>query len=119
MISKLDEVVQDATGIDAIHPKHPDKGIRFCPKRVMMLLRYPLVGVNVPLNVASASTTINEVPGEETVNEAGLLIVTSMPALPSEVPDPITTTMKELDDTVHDEAATPEEGIEPTLAVHV
>ena len=54
-----------------------------------------------------------------TVNEAGLLMVTSTPALPSEVPDPITTAMKELDDTVHDKAAAPEEGIEPTFAVHV
>jgi len=54
-----------------------------------------------------------------TDNEEGLLMVTSTPTLPSEVPDPITTAMKELDNTVHDKAATPEEGIEPTFAVHV
>jgi hypothetical protein len=51
--------------------------------------------------------------------EDGLFMVTSTPTLPSEVPDPITTAMKELDNTVHDKAATPEEGIEPTFAVHV
>ena len=71
------------------------------------------------LNVASTSTTVNELPGEEIIMEDGLLMVTSTPALPSEVPDPITTAMKELDDTVHDKAAAPEEGIEPTFAVHV
>ena len=71
------------------------------------------------LNDASKSTTVNELPGEETMMEDGLFMVTSTPTLPSEVPDPITTAMKELDNTVHDKAATPEEGIEPTFAVHV
>jgi hypothetical protein len=63
--------------------------------------------------------TVNAFTGDVTLADVGLLMVTSTPTLPSEVPDPITTAMKELDNTVHDKAATPEEGIDPTFAVHV
>jgi hypothetical protein len=79
-----------------------------------VLLRYALLGVTVSLN-AGELRTVNAFTGDVTLADVGLLMVTSTPTLPSEVPDPITTAMKELDNTVHDKAATPEEGIDGAI----
>jgi len=72
--------------------------------------------------VTSTPTLPSEVPDPITTAMKELdNTVHDKAATPEEgkVPDPITTAMKELDNTVHDKAATPEEGIDPTFAVHV
>jgi hypothetical protein len=84
----------------------------------MVLLRYALLGEKVLLSVG-APVTVNALVPVVTTTVVGLLIVTSMPALPSRVPDPITTAINKLDNTVQDAHATPEEGGEPTLALQV
>ena len=48
-----------------------------------------------------------------------MLNVTSTPALPIPVPVPITTTTSVADAMLHEEAAAPDDGVEPTFAVHV
>ena len=92
--------------------------MKLVPVSVMVLLRYALLGKMVLLSV-SESRIVNAVPGEDTLTVEGLPMVTSIPALPSRVPDPITTAINKLDNTVQDAHATPEEGGEPTLALQV
>jgi len=76
------------------------------------------LGFNVLLKVG-APVTVNALVPVVTTTVVGLLIFTSIPALPGRVPDPITTIMNVLDATVQDAHATPEKGGEPTLAVQV
>jgi hypothetical protein len=84
----------------------------------MVLLRYAALGEMVSLNVGDP-TILNAVPADDTYAEVGLLNVTSTPALPITVPAPITTTTSVADEMLHEEAAAPDDGVEPTLAVHV
>ena len=62
---------------------------------------------------------VSAVPGDVILAEEGLLNVTSTPTLPISVPVPITTTIALADEMLHEEAAAPDEGVEPTFAAHV
>ena len=92
--------------------------MKFVPVSVMVLLRYTLLGFVMLLKVIELRT-VNALLDDATLADVGLLIVTSIPATPREVPDPITTAINELDITVHDADAAPEDGMEPTFALHV
>ena len=61
------------------------------PVSVMVLLRYAVLGTT-PLIKVGDPKIVSAVPGDDITTEDGLLNVTSTPALPIAVPDPITTT---------------------------
>jgi hypothetical protein len=63
--------------------------------------------------------TVKAFPGVDIFAEDGLLNATSTPALPIPVPAPITTTTRLDDEMLHEDAAAPNDGVEPTFAVHV
>ena len=88
------------------------------PVSVMVLLRYALLGVTVSLNVGAPVTTNALVPVVATT-AVGLLIATSIPALPIPVDAPITITTCVAEETLQDVAFEPDEGLLPIFAVHV
>ena len=61
------------------------------PVSVMVLLRYAVLGITLLFKVGDPKI-VSAVPGDDITAEDGLLNLTSIPALPSAVPDPITTT---------------------------
>ena len=61
------------------------------PVSVMVLLRYAVLG-NTLLSKVGDPKIVSAVPGDDITTEDGLLNLTSIPALQSAVPDPITTT---------------------------
>ena len=84
----------------------------------MVLLRYAVLGTT-PLFKVGDPKIVSAVPGDDITTEDGLLNVTSTPALPIAVPDPITMTTSVADETLHADAAAPDDGVDPTLALHV
>ena len=88
------------------------------PESVTVLLRYAALGVMVLLKVGYPKI-VKAVPGDCILADEGLLNVTSTPALPIAVPAPITTTTSVADEMLHVEAAVPDDGVDPTFALHV
>ena len=72
----------------------------------------------VSLNVGGPKT-VNADPGVDIFADDGLLNVTSTPALPIPVPAPITITTLVADEMLQEDAAAPDDGVEPTFALHV
>ena len=85
---------------------------------MIVLPKYELEGVIAPFNLADPKI-VTAVKADVILAEVGLLNVTSTPTLPISVPFPITTTIALADEMLHEEAAAPDEGVEPTFAVHV
>jgi hypothetical protein len=88
------------------------------PESVTVLLRYAALGMTVLLKVGYPKI-VKAVPGDCILADEGLLNVTSTPALPIAVPAPITTTTSVADEMLHVEAAVPDDGVDPTFALHV
>jgi hypothetical protein len=91
---------------------------RLDPESATVLLRYAALGMTVLLKVGYPKI-VKAVPGDCILADEGLLNVTSTPALPIAVPAPITTTTSVADEMLHVEAAVPDDGVDPTFALHV
>ena len=91
--------------------------MKLVPVSVMVLLRYALLGEMVLLKVG-APVTVNALVPVVTTTVVGLLIVTSIPALPVTVDAPITTTTCVAEEILQDATLAPEEGTLPIFAVH-
>ena len=92
--------------------------MKLVPVSVMVLLRYALLGEMELLNVGSPVTANTLVPVVATT-VVGLLIATSIPALPIPVDAPITITTCVAEETLQDVAFEPDEALLPIFAVHV
>jgi hypothetical protein len=92
--------------------------MKLVPCSVMVLVWYAWEGKMLLLKVADPKI-VTAVKADVILAEVGLLNVTSTPTLPISVPFPITTTIALADEMLHEEAAAPDEGVEPTFAVHV
>ena len=92
--------------------------MKLLPVSVMVLLRYATLGNTLLFKVGDPKI-VSAVPGDDITTDDGLLNLTSTPALPIAVPDPITTTTRVADEMLHADAAAPDDGVGPTFALHV
>jgi hypothetical protein len=74
--------------------------MKLLPVSVMVLLRYATLGNTLLFKVGDPKI-VSAVPGDDITTDDGLLNLTSTPALPIAVPDPITTTTSVADEMLH------------------